>query len=157
MKRVCLAVLVLMVFGPLALNAQRHEKKDAAIAESGAVHAISGGTTIQIPGGYDKVFDGLVTYLKRTGYTLDLASRDAGEIATAMEISGGWKQTGRRTVISVIKDSETSTSVRVAITIQTRYKALQTEPWSDPKVDNKASEGAAQKLQAELLPTLAQK
>jgi hypothetical protein len=44
----------------------------------------------------------------------------------------------------------------VAITVQTRYKALQTEPWNDPKVDEKASAAAAQKIQAELPGTLAQ-
>ena len=156
MKKPYLTIAALALTIPLTLHAQRHERKEAAIAESGAVHSVSGGTTIQIPGAYDKVFDGLVTYLKKSGSSLDLASRDSGEIATAMEIAGGWKQTGRRTVISVIKDTATSTSIRIAVTVQSRYKALQTEPWSDPKLDNKASDAAAQKIQTELPPMLAQ-
>jgi hypothetical protein len=98
----------------------------------------------------------LVTYLKKTGYSLDTASRDSGEVATSLEITGGWRQTGRRTVISVIKDTAGSTSLRVAITEQKRYKGLQTEPWSDPKVDDKASKEAAQKIQTELPSALTQ-
>ena len=156
MNRIWLAVLVLAVSTPSTLTAQAHDRREAAIAESGTVHAVSGGTTIQIPGPYDKVFDGLVTYLKKTGYAIDSASRDSGEMATSLEITGGWRETGRRTVISVIKDTADSTSLRVAITEQKRYKGLATEPWSDPKVDDKASKAAAQKIQAELPPTLTQ-
>jgi len=71
-------------------------------------------------------------------------------------ITGGWHQTGRRTVIGVIKDTANSTCARVAVTVQTRYKALQTEPWSDPRVDDKASAAQVQKIQAEMPAWLAQ-
>jgi hypothetical protein len=156
MKKTCIAVLFLTLSSSVVLNAQAHERREAAVAASGTVHSVSGGTTIQIPGAYDTVFDALVTYLKKSGYTVDLASRDAGEVATSLEITGGWKQTGRRTVISVIKDTPTSTAVRIAATVQKRYNAIQADPWSDPKVDDKASAAFAQKVQTELPPTLVQ-
>jgi hypothetical protein len=55
MNRIWLAVLVLAVSTPSTLLAQAHDRRETAIAESGSVHAVSGGTTIQNPGPYDKV------------------------------------------------------------------------------------------------------
>lgn len=150
MKRLGLVVLAIVTSLPANVLAQRHERDAEKVAESGQVRSVTGGTTIAISGSYDSVFDALVTYLKRNGLTIDSASRDAGQIATAMEISGGWRQTGTRKVLSLIKESADKTSVRVAITSQKRYKALQVEPWSDPKVDDKESAAYAKQLKADL-------
>ena len=155
MKRIGLAVLAFAVSLPTNVFAQRHERDAEKAAESGQIQSVNGGTTIELAGSYDAVFDTLVTYLKRNGLTVDSASRDAGQIATAMEISGGWHQTGKRTVLSLIKDSTDKTSVRVSITLQKRYKAMQVEPWSDPKVDGKESAVFAEKLKADVAATLA--
>lgn len=150
-----MALLFFVLSG--SLYAQRAERDAERVAESGQVQSVSGGATFQLSGSYDTVFDTLVNYLKRNGLTLDSASRDAGQIATAMEITGGWKQTGKRTVISILKDSANQTSVRVAITVQKRYKGLQTEPWGDAKVDDKASAAYAAKVQSDLTAALAAK
>jgi hypothetical protein len=155
MRSICLAVLVIAMSLPSNLLAQRHERDAQKVAESSQIQSVRGGTTVELPGSYDAVFDALVTYLKRSGLTIDSASRDAGQIATAMEISGGWHQTGKRTILSLIKDSADKTSVRVSVTLQRRYKALQVEPWSDPKVDDKESADYAEKLKADLTTALA--
>jgi hypothetical protein len=157
MKKWLAVVMVAMISVHGALYAQQHERDAERVAESGQVQSVSGGATFQLSGSYDAVFDTLVNYLKRNGLTLDSASRDAGQIATAMEITGGWKQTGKRTVISILKDSANQTSVRVAITVQKRYKGLQTEPWGDAKVDDKASAAYAAKIQPDLVAALAAK
>jgi len=106
-------------------------------------------------GSYDAVFEGLVTYLKKSGYSVDEADKESGLVATSMEINGGWKQTGKRLVFSVIKDKADKTAVRVAVSIQKRFKGLQTEPWGDPKVDEKESADLAHKVQTELPEQLA--
>jgi uncharacterized lipoprotein len=147
------AALVFLILAG-SLHAQRAERDAKKVAESEQVQSVSGGTTFQLSGPYDVVFDTLVNYLKRNDLTLESASRDAGQIATAMEITGGWKQTGKHTVISILKDSPGQTSVRVTITVQKRYKGLQTEPWGDAKVDDKASAAYAAKIQPDLVAAL---
>jgi hypothetical protein len=67
-----------------------------------------------------------------------------------MQITGGYSQTGTRTIVNFIKDSDTQTTVRVAVTKQKRKKLLQTESWSDPKVDDAASQKAAAEVKAML-------
>ncbi|HEV2618648.1 MAG TPA: hypothetical protein VGU23_01770 [Acidobacteriaceae bacterium] len=157
MKRTDFAVLVMTAFLTTSMFAQRHERDAERVAESEQIPSVNGGTTVELAGSYDSVFDVLVTYLKRSALTIDSASRDAGQIASSMMITGGWHQTGKRTVLSLIKDSADKTSVRVTVTLQKRYKAFQVEPWSDPKVDTKESAAFAEKLTTDLTATLAQK
>src|ERR1035438_5927812 len=57
-------------------------------------------------------------------------------------------QTGTRVQITCIKDNDAQTSIRVAVTQQKRKKLLQTEPWSDPKVNDEASSKTANDLKA---------
>jgi len=157
MRKQLIPVVLAIVSIQGTLYAQQHERDAQKVAESGQVQSVSGGTTFEVAGSYDSVFDALVNNLKRSGLTLDSVSKDAGQIATAMEITGGWKQTGKRTIISIMKDSADKTSVRVAISVQTRYKGLQTEPWGDAKVDSKASAASAAKVQSDLAAALATK
>jgi hypothetical protein len=97
---------------------------------------------------YDAAFDAILSYLKKQDQVVEFASRDSGEITTAMTITGGSGQSGRRIRLTLIKDNATTTTVRVAVTLQTRKKAAQTEPWSDPTVDLKQSRLAADELKA---------
>jgi len=156
MKKRLAAMALVGLFAVMA-QGQRHERDAQKVAESSQVQSVSGGTTFEVVASYDAVFDAVVNNLKRSGLTLDSVSRDAGQIATAMEVAGGWKQTGKRTIISIVKDSAEKTSVRVAISVQKRYKGLQTEPWGDAKVDDKASAAYAAKVQADLTTALAAK
>ena len=130
------------------LNAQLHEMRVAKIAESGAVQNVKGGTTFSVPIPYATAYDGALNYLKREGYTLDSASADTGQIVTAMDIKGGYTQTGTRVLVTCIKDSDTQTSMRVLVTEQKRKKLLQTEPWSDAKANDAASSKIADAIKS---------
>jgi hypothetical protein len=97
---------------------------------------------------YDKAYDDALNYLKRQSYTIDSADKETGQIITAMDITGKHSQTGTRVQITCIKDNDAQTSIRVAVTEQKRKKLLQTEPWSDPKVNDEASSKTANDLKA---------
>jgi len=138
-----------MTFQPLAAQG-RHERKAQEAADSASPKNVAGGVTFQSPTPIEKTFDVILNELKREGQSIDRADKDAGQIVTAMDISGGYSQTGTRIMVILIKDSDTETSVRVVVTKQKRKKLLQTEPWSDPKADDQESERAADKLKAAL-------
>src|ERR1035441_2217433 len=130
-KYICLVIsaMALGLMAGYSLNGgQRHERKAAQAEESGKPKAVSGGVTFQRNAPYEKTFDDVLNFLKKQGYGIDSADKDAGTIYTELSIKGGWKQTGTRVNVTLIKDSETAASVRVALTEQKRYKAAQTEP-----------------------------
>lgn len=142
------AVTASFVMGgnPLSGGQGRAERKQAQAEESAKPKAVSGGVTFQRNAPYDKTFEDVLNFLKKQGYGIDSASKDAGTIFTEISIKGGWKQTGTRVNVTLIKDSDTATSVRVAVTEQKRYKAAQTEPWGDPKVNDEKSSQIADSL-----------
>jgi len=67
-----------------------------------------------------------------------------------MTVSGGWRQTGTRTQITLIKENDTTTQVRVVVTEQKRFKMLQTEAWGDAKVNQEKSANLAKEIKAYL-------
>ena len=77
------------------------------------------------------------------------ASKDAG-IKTAVQVTGKYRQTGSYLEVTFISDGESETTVRVGAYEEKRYKALNTEPWSTPKVVAEKSEAEAAKLKQEL-------
>lgn len=133
-----------------AAHAQRHAKREAAVEESAKPRGISGGVKFQVAKPFDAVYESALNFLKRADYAIDSADKDAGQIVTAMTISGGYSQTGRRVYVIFIKDSDSATTLRVAVTDQKRKKLLQTEPWSDPKVNEKESDKLANDLKGAL-------
>lgn len=147
MKKILASLFVAVIaFSSTDLAAQLQQHHDEAVAASSEVHAIPGGQQFSVPARSDKVFVTVVKELNLTGRTVESANRDSGLIATTMNITGGWKQTGTRLVITIIASSDAETIVRIASTEQKRYKALQTDPWSDPKVDAKATAAAISEL-----------
>jgi hypothetical protein len=147
-----LSVVVLICFNSQSpCSAQgRNERKVAAAEESAKPKAVAGGVTFQRNAEYDKTFEDLVNFLKKQGYEIDAADKHAGNIFTTMAITGKWKQTGTRVTVTLIKDSNTATSVRVAVTEQKRYKAAQTEPWGEPKVNSQKSSEIANLIKSGL-------
>jgi hypothetical protein len=141
------SIALLLATGPRAYG-QRHARKEAANAESAAPRSVKGGATFQVPVAYEKAYEGILNHLKRQGYSLDVADRDAGQLVTAMDIKGGYSQTGTRVQVTCIKDSDAQTSVRVAVTEQKRKKLLQVEPWGDPKVNEEASAKLAEEFKS---------
>jgi len=136
------------------LSAQtRSERKQAAIEDSSKPTLISGGQMFQLPLPYEGAYDLVLNYLKRNDQTIDSANKETGQIITAISVSGGWRQTGTRQQIVLIKDDETNTTFKVAVTKQKRYKALQTEPWGDSEIDSDESMQLATQLKQALQPT----
>ena len=121
------------------VSAQYHERREAKVADSGAIQNVKGGFTFQTMTPYDKAYESALNYLKRNSYTIDTASAETGQIATVIEVKGGYRQTGTRVLVTCIKDSDTQTSVRVVVTEQKRTKLLQTEPWGDAKANESES------------------
>lgn len=148
---VCVTAL-LAVVGTCAYG-QRHAKKDAAIDESAQPKNVKGGATFQVAVPYDRAYSTVLNHLKRQGYTIDSAGKDTGQIITAMDIKGGYTQTGTRVQVTCIKDSDTQTSIRVAVTEQKRKKLLQTEPWGDPKVNEASSAKIADDIKSAISST----
>lgn len=107
------------------------------------------GATLPHAASMDSTYEAVLNEVKNEGYSIDSASKDAG-IKTAMTVAGRYRQTGSHLEIVFLRDGETKTTVRVAVLERKRYKALNTEPWSDPKVNSAKSRDAAAKLKAGL-------
>lgn len=149
LKRLCVLLgCASMLLAASSGWAQLHEKREAKLAESAQPKNVKGGVTFQVSVPYDKAYDDALNYLKRQSYTIDSADKETGQIITAMDITGKHSQTGTRVQITCIKDNDAQTSIRVAVTEQKRKKLLQTEPWSDPKVNDEASSKTANDLKA---------
>jgi hypothetical protein len=112
------------------------QRKQGELEQSAQVTSPAAGVTFQASLSYEKCFDAVNNFLKRAGHEIETANKDGGSIVTAMEITGRYTQTGTRIRVTMIKDSNTQTSVRVAVTTQKRKKLLATEAWSNPKVDD---------------------
>ncbi|MDQ1636831.1 MAG: hypothetical protein QOF62_170 [Pyrinomonadaceae bacterium] len=145
------SILALTAVLPMSSFAQgRHEKREQKLEESAKAKGVSGGVTFQIEVAYDKAHEATLSYLKRQEYTIESASKETGQIVTAMTIKGGYSQTGTRVYVTLIKDSDNSTTLRVAVSEQKRKKLLQTEPWGDPKVNSEKSQKLADDIKAAL-------
>jgi hypothetical protein len=123
--------------------AQQHERRQAQIEQSAQATPVTGGVTFRSSLPYEKCFDAVGNYLKRNGCEIESGNKDTGSLVTAMEIAGKYNQAGTRIHVTLIKHSDTQTSVRVAVAVQKRKKLLQTEPRSDPKVDDTHSQKIA--------------
>jgi len=145
-KRLCMLILAVVSVCTIPSLAQRHERKAEEHADSEKIQNVSGGVTFQQASAIDKTYDDLLNFVKREGMTIDSATKETGQIVTNIEVAGKYHQIGTRVYLTVIKDSETQTSVRVAVSEQKRYKALQTEPWSSPKVNAEKSSELSEKI-----------
>ena len=128
----------------------RHEHKAQQREECAQPKTVAGGVTFQTPLSIEKCFEAALSHLKRNGHDIELADHEAGRIVTVMEVTGSHSQTGTRILATLIKDSDSQTSVRVAVATQKRKRLLITEPWSDPKVDRTESTKVAAELQDSL-------
>jgi|GEM_PF-6108640 len=99
--------------------------------------------------GVDAVYQTVLNQLKKDGAEIESASKDAG-IKTTVQVTGKYRQTGSYLEVTFISDSDSETTVRVAAYEEKRYKALNAEPWSTPKVVADKSEAETAKLKQEL-------
>ena len=126
---------------PIAVTASEFAIARATDSDTSAalVHAEDLNTT----------YEAVLNEVKKEGMSVDSASKDVG-IKTATTVSGHYHQTGEHLEIQFIQDNPNETTVHVVAVKQTRYKALNTEPWSSPKIDPKQSQEAAEKLKVGL-------
>lgn len=99
-------------------------------------------------GDADSTYTVVLNETKREGLQIESASKDAG-IKTGLIITGRYKQTGTHYEFTFIS-GPTETTVRVVAYEQRRYKALSTEPWSTPKVNDSLSRSKAEAMKAGL-------
>jgi len=128
----------------------RHEKREQRLEDSAKPKAVSSGVTFQVEMRYESAYDAVLDYLKRQDYTIDSAGKETGQIVTAITIKGGWSQTGTRVYLTLFKDKDTQTSIKVTVSEQKRKKLLQTEPWGDPKANAEKSRALADQIKASL-------
>lgn len=148
--KLSLIVITLFSVNCMAVSQGRHEKREAKLEESAKPRSVTGGSAFQIDMAYDKAYETVLNYLKKQDYTIDSASRETGQIVTAMVVTGGYSQTGTRVYVTLAKENETSTTIKVAVSEQKRKKLLQTEPWGDPKVNADRSSKLADEVKAAL-------
>jgi hypothetical protein len=107
-----------------------------ALGDSSLPKAVQGGVTFQVPLPYAKVFDTVVSALKRQHRGIDVADPQAGRISSQLAVTGGWRQTGTRIQVFLIKESEMATTINIQVTSSLRrFQAPQTEPWGPPSLD----------------------
>ncbi|HEY2381428.1 MAG TPA: hypothetical protein VGK48_09655 [Terriglobia bacterium] len=143
-----LIACLLVLFSISALPQNRKDKKEAQLAESAKPKNVAGGVKFQVQKSYAESYDVLLNWVKRADYTIESADKENGLISTAMTITGGYSQTGTRLMLTLIKDTDTATTVRVVVTDQKRKKLLTTEPWSDPKVNQPETQRVADNLKS---------
>lgn len=127
-------------------SAQFHEKKEQRIAASEEPQNVKGGAVVRLPVPYDNAYGSALNFLKREGYTIDSASAESGQIITAIDIKGGYRQTGTRVRVTCIKENDNETTIRVVVSEQHRTKLLQTEPWGVAKANDAESAKIAEKI-----------
>ncbi|HLN93919.1 MAG TPA: hypothetical protein VK389_08655, partial [Thermoanaerobaculia bacterium] len=62
-------------------------------------------------------------------------------------------QTGKQIKITVIKDTDTQSTIRVLATVQKRVSGRTVHPWREAKVDEKETASIASEVRSTLAPT----
>lgn len=144
-----LCIFITPLVGCDTSGESRHERHSEALAQSAQPAIAAGASSFQTSISYDKAFDNILAFLQKRDWMIENASKDTGQIVTAFQITGGWRQTGTRVVLALIKDNGVTT-IKVSVTEQHRYKALQTEPWDDAKINPSKTSELTQELKASL-------
>jgi hypothetical protein len=132
-----------------------HGKIDARAEESAKPSDVPGGVAFTVPIPADKAFDLALKYFQLHDLDMDDSSKkDLGQLVSTLKVVkvGGFKNNnlGFRTYVTVIKESETSATIKVKVTEQKRTNHLQPEPWTEPQVLDKESNDTADQLKASM-------
>src|SRR5947207_1532349 len=109
-----------------------HDTIEKRKEESAKPKNVAGGVKFQVQKSYQDTYEALLNWVKRADYTIESADKETGMITTAMTITGGYSQTGTRLMLTLIKDSDNATTLKVVVSEQKRKKLLAPDPWSDP-------------------------
>jgi hypothetical protein len=89
-------------------------QKHAALTEAPKEKDVPGSVTFQTATPYDRAYEVALDAVKRAGYTIESASRESGQIKTELAIEHGGVDIGRAVVVTVIKETDAVTTIRVA-------------------------------------------
>ena len=142
--RLSLALAICGVMQPMYGGEQSGKAADSSQPDT------AGSATFTDPSGIDRVFSVVLDYLKKQGYTIESADKNIGQIMTAMDIKGGFTQTGTTVQVTLIKASDKQTTVRDTVKTQRRVKGSKEHPWRDIKIDPKESSRIAEELKTAL-------
>ncbi|MGA2434343.1 MAG: hypothetical protein ABSG25_03565 [Bryobacteraceae bacterium] len=108
---------------------------------------VPGGVTFSNPASLDQSFDAVLNYLKKQGKAIESADKQIGQIFTAQERS---KKIATRIMVIFIKDSDSQTTLRVAVVTQQFHTFG--EYWTKPVADEQQSKQFADDLKTALKP-----
>jgi len=149
-----LVVLIIAMCAVSQMDAQGlHAKIEARKKAAEKPQAIAGGVRFQVLQSFDEAYGKLVGWVNREDYTIDSAEtrKEIGQIVAAVaQTKGGYTQSGSRLRITVIKDDETTSTIKVIVEDLTRKKLLAAEPWGDPKLNEEESQPVADKVKKAL-------
>lgn len=135
-------------------QSSRRERKAAAQREAEKPRPVKGGELLEIARSYDETYNQILDYFKRNDYLIEVADREIGQIFTAFEITRDPKkkarQIGTRVLVTLFRENDSSTTVKVAVTTQTRIKRLMAEPWKDLQLDEEQSKSIAAEMKEHL-------
>jgi hypothetical protein len=112
--------------------------------------AVGSGHKFMIKSQKDEAFEAIVRALNIRGrYTVDAAdsSKEAGTITTVPVITGRFSQTADYAVINIASLSKSTSLVRVSMYEQKRNTLLGGPGWTNPKVNDQATEAFLKMLQ----------
>lgn len=158
--RILIVVIIVLFVASPSTAQSRRERKEARLAESEMPRNVAGGVSFEANISADKAFDAAVKYFQKHDIALDETSKkDLGQLVTAMRIVdvGGFlnNNKGYRTYVTFIRETDSTTTVKVKVTEQVRTKHLQAEPWSDPAVLDKETAAQAEELKTALTSAIA--
>ena len=149
MKRSLIFFVVLGVFSSITFAQGLHAKIEARKKEAEKPKPLAGGIKFQVPKSFDETYEKVVNWVNHEDYTIDpeQTRKEIGQIFTAVaQTKGGYTQSGNRLRITVIKDNETTTTIKVIVEDLKRKKLFAAEPWSDPKVNDKETQKVADQI-----------
>lgn len=120
--------------------------------EATQLQNVKGGTTFQVQKSYKATYDGLLNWVKTADYMIDIqnTSEVAGQIVTQMAVDEKDRGSATRMSITLMKKSDTETTVKVIVYEQRRSTFGGTGSWGDAKFKEDATKVAADKMSAEL-------
>ncbi len=104
------AILLILFFSSVSVFAQKNQEEKTK--------AVFGDETFVSNLAFEKIFDKVVEYLKIQGETIETADKNIGQIITALDVSGSvwFTQTNKKIQITLIKQNEQNTLIRVWVT-----------------------------------------
>jgi hypothetical protein len=85
----------------------------ATLADPPKMKDVPGGVSFQTTAPYDRAYEAALNVMKRDGYAIESASRETGQIKTEMAIEHGAVDIGRYVVVTVIREADLATTIRV--------------------------------------------